>query len=362
MYLMSVICKLRLRTVRPLALGVIFVLAAALPQLRATETAADLTTPLASKKAAGSDAKAPVRTAPPSTPSLPPTIGADADQTANPDNSNPYAIIVDRNVFRLVPPPPPPEAPKPPIDVPTVNLSGFRKTAKDIWVYLAMKPKDPKESWIYFSMREGEKAGKEPNTLELVKIHADAEIVDIVNSGQPMSLSLKSNSFQSASSGGASAKPGDNLGRRRMGAIPPAAPPAMPAVRYTPALKTGPTAVGLSGDNTGVVAGAQNIPQAGYNYQQPQSYGGGTQVAGAQQMNVAAPNGAAMDLNPSVPSRSAQAQANWPPQVQASPEQQAINLMAHEAAGGPPAPPIPGVNADEPPAGNAQVPVIPRYR
>ncbi len=306
------------------------------------------------------DVKAPARAAlPPS-----PNSGTEADlaTVSTPsDNSNPYAIIVDRNVFRLVPPPPPPAPEKPPIDVPQVNLSGFRKTAKDVWVYLAMKPKDPKDSWQYFSMKEGDKAGKEPNTLELVKIHPGEDAVDIINSGQAMSLTLKSNSFASAGAStpgpGGGGKPGDNIARRRMG-VPPPAPAQSPATSYTPAMKTGPTAIGLSSDSTGVVAGAQPIPQAaGYNPTasygaQNQYYGGNTTVAGAQPIGISTPNGTT-ELNPSVPSRG-QAQANWPPVQQASLEQQVAGMAAHEAAGGPPMPPIPGVNAPEEQNGGVQ--------
>jgi len=327
--------------------------------LRAADKNADASASPAANRAA--DIQIPARAA---DVSAPPSVEADAPQTASQDNANPYAIIVDRNVFRLVPIPPPPAPAPPPIDVPQVNLSGFRKTAKDIWVYLAMKPKDPKEGWQYFSMREGDKAGKDAFTLELVKVHADEGTVDIVNSGQPMSLSLKSNSFASApSSPVPGGRAGENMMRRRMGMAPAGAPPAA-AIPYTPPLKSGSgVAVGLSSDNTVVNAGAQSIPQA-QNYANGASYGaqpsyygsGGTQVAGAAPQ-ITAPNGAAIDLNPSVPQRTPPAQANWPPQAQASEAEQAAALLLHEAAGGPPAPPIPGVNAEEPGAGPPAIPV-----
>jgi hypothetical protein len=121
-----------------------------------------------------------------------------------------------------------------------------------------------------------------------------------------------------------------------------------------------------------VVAGAQPLAQT-------QSYGSGGQtlvygaanpgsstslygnaganntlVTGAQPANANGANEAALDLNPLVPSRTAQAQVNWPPAVQATPEEQAAALLVHEAAGGPPAPP--GLTVEEPASGPPAIP------
>jgi hypothetical protein len=335
---------------------------------------ADINKALIDNGAAANDRKSSARPAPASMPIAPPNPGDEADQTQGGDNSNPYAIIGDRNVFRLNPPLPPAAAETKPIDVPAVNLSGFRKTGSEIYVYLAMKPKDPKEGFQYFKLREGEKGGAWPNTLELVKVHFDAETVDIINSGTAMTLSLKSNSFASASApakGAPGGAPGENPMRRRMmPGMAPGAPPAVPPVRPfapQPAPPTG--AIPSTGGGGTVVAGALPLSQTqSYSYgAQTQVYGavtpspsstyyGGsganTVVAGGPQVNVTGANGTALDLNPSVPARTAQAQINWPPTIQASPEEQAAALLVHEAAGGPPAPP--GLMPEEP--GNATGP------
>jgi hypothetical protein len=106
--------------------------------------------------------------------------------------SNPYALIIDRNAFRLnpMPPPPVPEAPK--ADLPVIKISGFLKVGNQQRVFFATVPKNPaKEPPTYFELGEGESEG----ILEVRKIYADKEQVDIVNSGTPMTLSVKDDSF-----------------------------------------------------------------------------------------------------------------------------------------------------------------------
>ncbi|HEX4119182.1 MAG TPA: hypothetical protein VH619_01040, partial [Verrucomicrobiae bacterium] len=125
---------------------------------------------------------------------MPLIAGANAE--ISPGDSNPYAVISDRNVFHLNPPPPPEEAaPLKPPDLQKVQLSGFQKIGENIKVYLAIPAKDPKDT-AYLALQAGEKG----NDVEIVKIREEKGEVDIINSGTPMTLTLASNGV--ATSGG----------------------------------------------------------------------------------------------------------------------------------------------------------------
>ncbi len=338
----------KLAFVGPLLCAVFLGQAPALVQLHAAQ---DELAPN-NKGAAASHITAPSRALPLAIQSAPPSPDADADQTPpNRDNSNPYAIIVDRNVFRLVPPPPPPAEEKKPADVPTVTLSGLRKIGRDRSVYFAITPKDTKEQRILLSLHEGEKQG----VLELVRIHPNEQEVDVVNSGIAMTLSFKSNSFASASAPPpGKGAPGAAAGRNPFGArMPAGTPPSMPRMKpFAPRASTTPIDTAPTGGGT-VVAGAQPSAQSFNPAAQPQAYGatspnyantysagGNTLVAGAPSVNVNGANGMGLDLNPSVPARSAQTQPNWPPVIPGSEAVQTAALLVHAAAGGPPAPPV----------------------
>ena len=130
------------------------------------------------------------------------------------DNSNPYSVIMERNAFRLNPPPPPPEPPKPPPPaLPEVKLSGFMQTGNQWKVLLAVKVKapDPKAASLnsYLALSEGAKervtSGENQFVVEMVKIYADQQKAEIINSGTPETLSMKDDGFGSpvtASGGG----------------------------------------------------------------------------------------------------------------------------------------------------------------
>jgi hypothetical protein len=120
------------------------------------------------------------------------------------DNSNPYAIIIDRNIFRLNPPPPPKDTEKKPVDLPKVYLNGIIKIGDDVRVLFSIPPKDAKSQTTYFKLAPGEK----DDVLELVRIHPDQQEVDVLVSGTAMTLSMLSNSLASAggkAAGGAKA-------------------------------------------------------------------------------------------------------------------------------------------------------------
>jgi hypothetical protein len=119
--------------------------------------------------------------------------------TANPsstsdeagDNSNPYAVIISRNVFGLNPPPPPPSESKKPVELPKVYLNGIIRVGDDVRVLFSIPPKDAKGQTTYFKLAPGEKDG----VLELVKIHPDQQEVDVIVSDTAMTLSVLSNSL-----------------------------------------------------------------------------------------------------------------------------------------------------------------------
>jgi hypothetical protein len=119
------------------------------------------------------------------------------------DGANPYWVITQRNVFKLNPPPPPPEPDKgPPPVIPDVYLSGFMRTGDPWKVLLAVKVENPDPHGhpitCYLTLGEGDKktvgSGSKQGVVELVKAYADQGKADIINSGTPMTLSLKDSS------------------------------------------------------------------------------------------------------------------------------------------------------------------------
>ncbi len=100
-----------------------------------------------------------------------------------PGTGNPYAIIVNRNVFRLIPPPPPIAEKEPP---PPVRLTGFLKTsghpARALFVSIAQKPKDT----VYYDLCEGECAG----ILQVIKIREAQNSAEIIYEGKQMTIVL----------------------------------------------------------------------------------------------------------------------------------------------------------------------------
>ncbi len=124
---------------------------------------------------------------------------------AEEENANPYSVISERNVFRLntPPQPPDPEASKPPPDVPKVTLSGFEHVGSQVKVLLAVHIKlspsvagAPAEKTDYYVMSQGEIEGP----VQLVKVNAAEESVDIINSGAAMTLTMKKDGYAQAPS------------------------------------------------------------------------------------------------------------------------------------------------------------------
>jgi hypothetical protein len=118
------------------------------------------------------------------------TVRAASEGT--PAEANPYSVISDRNVFHLNPPPPPPSADDAkPVDLPKVILTGIVGKGTTLKVLLAIPPKDSKDFVTYLTLVPGQRE----HDVELVKIHAEKEEVEIINSGTAQTLSSKSNSY-----------------------------------------------------------------------------------------------------------------------------------------------------------------------
>jgi hypothetical protein len=248
------------------------------------------------------------------------------------EDSNPYNIISDKNVFHLNPPPPPVSAQKEkPPDLPKVMLSGFQKVGSRMEVFLALPAKDPKDN-AYLALQAGEKE----RDVEIVAIRASKQEVDIINTGTPMTLTISNNGF--ALGGGAAPGPvprggpptPGGFGNRRIPVMPPVGQPATAAA--SPA----------GGDNSAIIVGGRdNVMQNLGNYT------GNAIVSGNEAPPMAAggavPNNPAAQIANTLLSGANTGQNYRMPVPQAAPEPpevQAAGLLIHEAGGGPPAPPV----------------------
>jgi len=275
-------------------------------------------------------------------------IGSAVAETSGED-ANPYTMISDKNVFHLNPPPPPPsaDATKPP-DLQKVMLSGFQKVGERIKVYLAIPAKDPKDT-TYLALQAGEKE----RDVEIIKIRADKQEVDIINTGTRMTLTIASNGF-ALSSGGAVAKaagaPTPGMpGNRRMPGMMGAPPPNMPTAAAPSPASSGGSAIvmGGGGENNGESQsfGSSRFGSSSYGSSSP-AYGGGAIVSGGNVSPVnttgAAPGSPGSQIANTLFSGGTTGQGYQMPSqgnvAPAPPEVQAAGLLLHEAAGGPPAP------------------------
>jgi hypothetical protein len=109
--------------------------------------------------------------------------------------TNPYAIISQRNVFHLNPLPPPPPGEVPKSDLPVIKLSGFYKVGTVTRALFSSVPKDKKERPTYYSLCEGQGQG----ILKVLKINAAAGVVQILNSGEAATLTLKDDTLKPGS-------------------------------------------------------------------------------------------------------------------------------------------------------------------
>lgn len=289
---------------------------------------------------------------------------ADAGQASDPDDasapetasaaSNPYQVIVDKNIFRLNPPLPPPAPPAPkPADLPQYKLTGIVKIGDQTRVLFALASKDSKEPPTYLNLMAGERQGD----LEVLKIDRKKGEVNIVNSGSPMLLTLASNSYvASAVPGGPAAPAAFNTRRHLPGLMPQPTPPPMPgtpggAGAEAPA---GGGAVIIGGGNSepagGGGVGAAGAPEGNagnYAAQSSGSSGYGVTVSGGAPINynyggvnpaaeasIATPNSVPITLGNNTGMIGANPTRNWPPVEPADPTvQQAAMLAASEGIG-----------------------------
>lgn len=202
------------------------------------------------------------------TPAEPSNDNADANAPADEQqDTNPYASIIRANVFHLQDPPKPIEKPNEVLlNLPKVNITGFRKReGEPLRALFASVPKDPKESPSYFNLAEGEKDG----ILELKHIDPDQESVEVILAGTPTTLTVKSNSFVQPiviPKGGIPGQPMPNPGivaRPPMAPVPTPAPVAQPANPYSGGVIVagGGTPAPAVGGNPPPTYGNNGLPQ-----------------------------------------------------------------------------------------------------
>lgn len=240
----------------------------------------------------------PVQAPPPAAVPAPDENSADANAAPEQDDSNPYSAIVRANVFHLTEPPKPQVKEDPAIlNLPKVNITGFRKReGEPLRALFATVPKDPKEAAKYFNLAEGEKE----DILELKKIDPDQESVEVIIAGTPTTLTVKSNSFVQPI---VAPKVGSGVPMAgNPGFIPR---PPQPAPAPIPQQQINPANYGQGAPNTGgvIVAGGGTVTTAATAPPafpttpgvQPQPPFGGTY----------APNGYNPNANPAVPNNAA---------------------------------------------------------
>jgi hypothetical protein len=129
---------------------------------------------------------------------------ATGDSTSTSDSSNPYAVIVDRNVFHLNPlPKPKSDADQKPVDIPKVSLNGIIHIGDDVEVLFSIPAKDNKNPATYYKLAPGEK----DDVLELLRIRPGEQEVDVLVDGTPVTLSILKDSPESSGSKGGKGPP-----------------------------------------------------------------------------------------------------------------------------------------------------------
>ena len=278
----------------------------------------------------------------------PPLLAVTSGISANgsSDDSNPYAAIMDRNIFRLNPVPPPKPVEEKPVDVPKVYLSGIIKVGNDVRVLFSIPPKDSKSTVSYLKLAPGES----DNGVELVNIHPDQKAVDVVVAGNNVTLSMLSNSLATGGSlGGGGAVPMAHRG--------PQPAPGIAAVAQESSASAivvggdrgssspyggvsvaggGVTVIG-GGNNNG---GSVNVAGGGGTGVSPNSYGSG----GYGGVSVAGGNSVGSQLANALFSGSAnqgQTASTTPAQPPLPPEQQALGLLSDYTKNPDSSPPLP---------------------
>ncbi len=176
-----------------------------------------------------------------------------------------YNTIVERNIFRLTSPPPVvvPPAPDPALDR-SILLSGISNIDGRKKAWFVIQPKaGGKDLPLYVSLEENVRQ----DFLEVVSISEQEGEVKILNSGNPMTLSLKNNSPKAV----AGAAPAAGAAPGAASFVPPpviAGAPQTPTANsyanpsYTgrPVTVAGGTPSGAQGFGQPMESGLRNIP------------------------------------------------------------------------------------------------------
>jgi hypothetical protein len=290
------------------------------------------------------------------------TAGPPSPSAGASDNSNPYAVITDRNVFHLNPPPVPAAVVEKPVDVPKVYLDGIMKVGNEVRVFFSIPPKDKKPQASYFDLAANEKAtGGDDEVLELVRIHPDQQGVDVIINGTAETLSLEKNSLASADS-----KTNPFAGARP---APPAPAPAAASSQSSAIIvggddressSRGGVAVGGGGGEVTTIGGGGNSLSGGSGVSvaggggpgsgggaSPSSYGGnssgGVSVSGGGASTGSTGSQLANTLFSGSGNQNLASAENVPPTTLVPPDQQALILAAQKQvseSSGIPMPPL----------------------
>jgi hypothetical protein len=254
---------------------------------------------------------------------------------------NPYAAIMERNVFALKPPPPPvdPETQKPP--PPNIFLTGITTIFGNRRAIMRTPPvpgkpgEAPKEQ--SFFLAEGQQDGE----LEVLQIDEKLGSVKIKYGGSPLTLTFEKNGAKIA---GAPPAPGIPFPG---GGLPP--PPS-----HNPNLDGAMKAIPTRTLRLPPVPAVNNPSGAAYT---PSSTYNGSPATSGTGFSTAQNGTASLNLNSlTQPPSAQQIQPNWPPEVQMTAEEQSmlhqVQMELHKNDPG-----FPGFPGEVPISGNANTPV-----
>ncbi len=109
------------------------------------------------------------------------------DDSTGATNGNPYTLVVSRNVFHLNPQPPPPAAPTNTVVAGTIKLTGLIKSTGEPIRALFVNVAKEATNTTFYNLAEGER----DRELELVKIHEDQEMAEVIHNGTHLTVMLK---------------------------------------------------------------------------------------------------------------------------------------------------------------------------
>jgi hypothetical protein len=269
--------------------------------------------------------------------------GLRADDLAG-TSANPYAPIVDRNVFGLLPPPtvdPNAAAEAQESDLPKITANGIMDVFGNLKVLFTTTAKRPKpgEKPNYYDLA----AGEAEDGIEVVSIDQKDQTVTFMNNGFSQDIALVEEPTSGGGGNGSGGGPGGFGGGRSFGRGPGGFGNGGQFDRgFNPRNGGG----GYGSSNNGYNGGGYNDGNNGYNNG---GYNGGINNGGF--------NNGANDANGLTFGNGAKTVGTPPnlPQYPSTPEEQAIAIAAQQAAGADPTtgrtlPPWPPTALTPPPA------------